>query len=110
MEFLPTKVVKAAADVTDAELVKMAREQEHFAIELYARQAHWSHIRDLFDPLLRIVDIEVNHQRSFERLYEIVLNDELKFICPFCGEILDSQGRCWACGLNFASLVAKGAK
>ena len=202
MEFLPTKVVKAADDVTDAELLKLAREQEHFAIELYERQAHWLPIADLFDALLRITDVEVSHQtefedlfrkvsdlpyervpkvlfheslytglerlervelggelrgealqvvindhfqevfaslhygiaaefaddpqvkdafertkasedahqRSFERLYETVRDGELRFICPFCGEILDARGKCWACGMNYTSLVAKGAR
>ncbi len=202
MEFLPTKVVKTAADVTDAELLKLAREQEHFAIELYERQARWLPVADLFDPLMRITDVEVKHenqfedlfrkvsdlpyeqvpkvvfddgffaglerlervdltgelrrealqvvindhfqevfaslhykiaaefaddpqvkdvfrrtkasedahQHSFEKLYETVRDGELRFICPFCGEILDATGKCWACGMNFAPLVAKGAR
>jgi rubrerythrin len=195
--FLPTKLVKGPEDVTDEELLKMGREQEHFAIELYDRQAKWSKVRQVFDPLLRIVVVEEDHeaqfeaalrkikarpydlipaikfdrsvyaglerlpwreldklflrealqvvitdhfqevfaslhyelaagwardpavkqlfkrikrsedahQRAFERLHSLLTERKVEMICPFCGELLDEAGHCWACGLNFANLA-----
>jgi rubrerythrin len=195
--FLPTKVVRGPGDVTDDELLKMGREQERFAIELYDRQAKWSWVRTVFDPLMRIVKIEEDHQtqfeaslkkigarpyelipairfdrsvygglnrlawreldrpflgealqvvindhfqevfaslhydlaaqwakdpavkqlfgrikksedahqRAFERLHDLVAGGKVEMFCPFCGELLDAAGHCWACGMSFSSLA-----
>lgn len=195
--FLPTKLVRGPEDVTDDELLKMGREQEHFAIYLYERQAKHSWVRTVFDPLLRIVKIEEDHedqfeaalgkiesrpyelipairfdrslyeglqrlparevakpllrealevvitdhyqevfaslhyqlasewakdpgvkqlfgrikrsedahQRSFERYYDLIVQGKVEMFCPFCGELLDAAGHCWACGMNFRNLA-----
>lgn len=195
--FLPTKLVRGPEDVTDDELLKMGREQEHFAIYLYERQAKSSWVRTVFDPLRRIVKIEEDHenqfeaalkridsrpyetipalkldrsfytdlsrlpwreldrpflrealeviitdhfqevfaslhyqlasewakdpavkqlfarikksedahQRSFERYYNLLLEGKVEMFCPFCGELLDETGHCWACGMNFRNLA-----
>lgn len=195
--FLPTKLVRGKDDVTDEELLKMGREQEHFAIELYDRQAKWSKVWQVFDPLLRIVVVEEDHeaqfeaalkrigahpydlipaikfdrsfydgltrlpwreldrpflqealqvaitdhfqevfaslhyqlasewardpavkqlfarikksedahQRAFERYYELIAERRVEMVCPFCGELLDAAGHCWACGLHFGNLA-----
>ena len=187
--FLPTKLVRGPDDVTDEELLKMGREQERFAIELYDRQAKWSKVRQVFDPLLRIVVVEEDHeaqfdaalkrigahpydlipaikfdrsfyqgltrlpwreldrpflqealqvaitdhfqevfaslhyqlaskqlfarikrsedahQRAFERYYELIAERRVEMLCPFCGELLDAAGHCWACGLHFGNLA-----
>ncbi len=198
--FLPTRLVRGPGDVSDDELLKMGREQEHFAIELYERQAKWSKVRQVLDPLLRIVVVEEDHeaqfeaalkrvggrpydlipairfdrsfyaglerlpwreldkpflsealqvvitdhfqevfaslhyqlaaewardgavrqlfgrikrsedahQRAFERYYELVSSRRVEMVCPFCGELLDDSGHCWACDMHFSNLALAG--
>jgi len=196
--FLPTKLVRRAEDVEDDELLKMGREQERFAIYLYETQAKRSWVQTIFDPLLRIVVIEEDHerqfmdalkriggrpydmipfirfapefyqslerlprkemgektflqealevvtadhfqevfaslhyqlgadwakdpgvsqlfkrikrsedahQRAFEALYARIVEGKVTMFCPFCGEVLDAAGHCWACGMNFRNLA-----